>query len=323
MTRAGVGPDGMRWLVLATMASWGLNLPVMKLLLPVFGTLSTSALRLLVATALLTAVGCFSHRAWPRLTARQWLALLLCGAVMVYANQIFLMQGMRRTSATHTALIIALNPLLASLLAAVLLKVRLRGSRLLGVLLGFGGVALVIGHQSSQGTGSSVLGDSLVLGAVVTWVIGGVMVQRLAGPGLAASPDAGPAGAAVGIDSGTVTWAVNLVGAALLTLHLLIDGGPWVLPDVQVSAGVIGMLLLSGVVATALGALVWNHALATLGIAHVSLYVYWVPIFGVAFSVLLLGEPLTRWHLIGLAAVLAGTWLGTRGAVRPNVPAGE
>ena len=34
-----------------------------------------------------------------------------------------------------------------------------------------------------------------------------------------------------------------------------------------------------------------------------------VEVAGVA--VLLLGEPLTLWHTVGLAAVLGGTWLGT------------
>ena len=90
----------------------------------------------------------------------------------------------------------------------------------------------------------------------------------------------------------------------------------------KLMVGVV-MMVLSGLLATAAGALVWNRALSTLGVAHVSLYVYWVPIFGVAFSVLLLGEPLTLWHVIGLVAVLAGTWLGTRGAARSAVPAGE
>ena len=38
--------QGLRWLLLGTMALWGLNLPVMKLLLPVFGTLGTPVLRM-------------------------------------------------------------------------------------------------------------------------------------------------------------------------------------------------------------------------------------------------------------------------------------
>ena len=48
--------------------------------------------------------------------------------------------------------------------------------------------------------------------------------------------------------------------------------------------------------------------------ARTALYAYWVPIFGVLFAVLLLGEPVTIWHGVGLVAVLSGTWLGTRRA---------
>jgi len=69
---------------------------------------------------------------------------------------------------------------------------------------------------------------------------------------------------------------------------------------------------VSSLLATAVGALVWNRALVVLGVARTALYAYWVPIFGVLFAVLLLGEPLTVWHGVGLAAVLGGTWLGTR-----------
>jgi len=37
-------------------------------------------------------------------------------------------------------------------------------------------------------------------------------------------------------------------------------------------------------------------------------------VFGVAVAALLLGERLTWWHLFGFAAVMSGTWLGTRPA---------
>ena len=330
-------PIRMRWLLLATMALWGLNLPVMKLLLPVFGTLGTPVLRMLAACVLLSLVAWWRHRAWRRsestptltslaaphgganrlgatrrrLSLRQWSALVACGAVMIYLNQVLLMEGMQRTSATHAALIMALNPLMASLLAAGLLGVPLTRQRLSGVALGFGGVALVILKSGQAAAASTVLGDALVIAAILAWVVGGVMVQRLADPTRGS------------IDSDTVSWAVNVVGLAMLVLHLAWVGGPLIESPAAVSGGMVLLLVLSGVLSTAVGALVWNRALATLGVAHVSLYVYWVPIFGVAFSVLLLGEPLTVWHVIGLVAVLAGTWLGTRGAARSTVPAGE
>ena len=306
---------GLRWLLLGTMALWGLNLPVMKLLLPVFGTLGTPVLRMAAACVLLSLVlglGLrMGRRGWPRVTLRQWAALVACGTVMIYVNQVLLMAGMQRTSATHAALIMALNPLMASLLAAGLLGVPLTRRRSSGVALGFGGVALVILQRGGAAAAGTLLGDALVIAAILAWVVGGVMVQRLADP------------ARGSLDSDTVSWAVNMVGLVLLAMHLVWVGAPLVAVPAAAGWGMVALLLVSAWLSTAVGALVWNRALATLGVAHVSLYVYWVPIFGVAFSVRLLGEPLTPWHVVGLVAVLAGTWLGTRGEVRSTVPAGE
>jgi drug/metabolite transporter (DMT)-like permease len=72
------------------------------------------------------------------------------------------------------------------------------------------------------------------------------------------------------------------------------------------------LMLFSALIATAFGNLAWNHAIAKIGVARVSLWFYWVPIFGVGFAALLLGEPLSVWHAVGLAAVIAGTAIGTR-----------
>jgi drug/metabolite transporter (DMT)-like permease len=294
----------MRWLLLATMATWGINLPVMTILLPVFGPQATPVLRMLCASALLSLVTWRVQRGWPRLSRQQWLVLVMCGAVMVYANQVFLMQGLRRTTATNAALIMALNPLLSSLMAAVAFRLPITAARWWGLALGFGGVAAVVLHRPEAALGGGGLGDLLVLGSVITWVAGGVMVQRLGDP------------RTDGIDTGTLSWAVNMAGTAMLVLHFAFLGEPLLQPGATPSWSVAALLVMSGFLATAVGSLVWNRALATLGVSHVSLYVYWVPIFGVAFSVLLLGEPLTVWHLAGLAAVLGGTWLGTRGGPR-------
>lgn len=309
----GAPPATLRWLLLATMATWGLNLPVMKLLLPVFGTLGTSVLRMVSGCVLLSVVTWWGRRAWPRLDARQWAALALCGAMMVYANQIMLMQGMRRTTATNAALIMALNPLLSSLLAAATLRVPITGVRWLGLALGFGGVAVVILHRPSVALGDGGLGDLLVLGAVATWVAGGVMVQRLArSPDSAAPGAAGPRFTVGAMSSDTVSWGLNMAGTAMLILHMALTGGTTPAPGATVTPGLVALLVASGFLATAVGGLVWNRAVVRLGVSHVSLYVYWVPIFGVTFSMLLLAEPVTVWHLLGMAMVLGGTWLGTR-----------
>ena len=287
---------GLQALLLGTAAVWGANLSVVKLLLVQMEPLLVSVLRMLVAAVAVAAVVAWRRMPWPQLSRRQWGALAGCAFLMVYINQIFFVHGVAGTNAANAALIIALNPLVSSLLAVVLLGDRLSPPRILGVALGFGGVAAVVLHRPGMALGGAGVGDLLVLCSVTTWVLGGVMVQRLAR----------------GIDPLFISAVLNVIGTVLLLLHVGLRPSPLVYDASRIDGMTVVLIGVSGLLATALGGIVWNRALMVLGVARTALYSYWVPIFGVLFAVLLLGEPLTVWHGVGLAAVLAGTWLGTR-----------
>lgn len=287
---------GLQALLLGTAAVWGANLSVVKLLLVQMEPLLVSVLRMLVAAVAVAAVVAWRRMPWPQLSRRQWGALAGCAFLMVYINQIFFVHGVAGTNAANAALIIALNPLVSSLLAVVLLGDRLSPPRILGVALGFGGVAAVVLHRPGMALGGAGLGDLLVLCSVTTWVLGGVMVQRLAR----------------GIAPLFISAVLNVIGTVLLLLHVGLRPSPLVYDASRINGMTVVLIGVSGLLATALGGIVWNRALMVLGVARTALYSYWVPIFGVLFAVLLLGEPLTVWHGVGLAAVLAGTWLGTR-----------
>ena len=287
---------GLQALLLGTAAVWGANLSVVKLLLVQMEPLLVSVLRMLVAAVAVAAVVDWRRMPWPQLSRRQWGALAGCAFLMVYINQIFFVHGVAGTNAANAALIIALNPLVSSLLAVLLLGDRLSPQRIVGVALGFGGVAAVVLHRPGMALGGAGLGDLLVLCSVTTWVLGGVMVQRLAR----------------GIDPLFISAVLNVIGTALLLVHVGLRPSPLVYDASRINGMTVVLIGVSGLLATALGGIVWNRALMVLGVARTALYSYWVPIFGVLFAVLLLGEPLTVWHGVGLAAVLAGTWLGTR-----------
>lgn len=286
----------MRWLLLGTMAVWGANLSVVKLLFESLEPMLVAVLRMAVSAVALMAVVLWHGHRWPALRRDQWLTLLGCAVLMIYLNQIFFTEGVARTAAANAALIIALNPLVSALVAALLLGDRLTRSRLAGVVLGFGGVAAVVLNRPGAALGSGGLGDLLLFGSVMTWVLGGVLVQRLSRE----------------LDSGLVSAMLSVIGTVLLALHLGLRPAPVVVDWSRITAGTVALLVVSSLLATAAGALVWNRALVVIGVARTALYAYWVPIFGVLFAVLLLGEPLSVWHGVGLAAVLGGTFLGTR-----------
>jgi uncharacterized membrane protein len=108
-------------------------------------------------------------------------------------------------------------------------------------------------------------------------------------------------------------------GAACLVLHSLVQalwqGGAPAMPS---AADLWGIAIVSGMLSTGIGNLMWNRAIGLVGMARAAVWLYWVPLFGVAAAVGLLGEPLTVWHAVALLLVFAGTYLGTQVAPVPR-----
>lgn len=278
-----------------TMLLWGLNLPAVKWLTGEFDPVLMSAIRTAAACILL---------AWmlprrsplPRFSAADWRLLVLCGGLMVYLNQWLLSGGVARSSATNGALIVALNPLAASVLALWLYGERAEPRRVAGVLMGLLGVGLVILQRPGAELTRAGLGDLMVVGAVFVFTLGAMLLQRLLSV----------------VDAALVGLTIHGVGALCLGLHA---GVAWIWggasPKASGNAWVWLLLVLVGAMITGGGNLLWNRASRLIGVARASVWMYWVPIFGVAAAVAFLGEPLTAWHVAGLVLVLGGTWLGT------------
>lgn len=284
--------------LIGAMAIWGLNVTAVKLLTESFHPSALAALRMIVACAALTGIVLWKRCAPVALTWRQFCAVVVCAVLMVYLNQILFAQGLLRSTATNAALIMALSPLVSALLAALVFRERLTFQRLGGVVLGFAGVTAVVLSHPGSGLSSAGAGDLLLVAAVVSFAAGGVIIQRLARE----------------LHTLAISWAIYVVGAVLLAAHAVLGS------DVMSGASLFpgwrpwALVVYSGVLGTAISNLVWNGAIARIGVARTAIFLYWVPVFGVLFAALLLGEKLTLWHLAGFVSVMAGTYLGTRQA---------
>lgn len=294
-----MNPLRMQLLLIATMAVWGMNISVVKLLTQHYDTLLISCLRMSLATLVINGTLVWSRQPFPK-AAMSWSTLwrlIVCGLCMVYLNQLFFVGGMQLASATNASLIMALSPLVAALMAAVVFREPLSRRRVFGVVLGFGGVFVVVVSGPGATFSSAGLGDLILLLAVLSFVIGGLIIQSLARQ----------------FSALFISSAIYTVGSLALIIHVTLSS------SVQVSwhtvfPGVAPVLLMlvSGVVATAMGNMFWSRAISELGASRSSVYQYWIPVFGVAFAMLILGEPFTLWHLVGLLGIILGTYLGTR-----------
>ena len=272
---------------------WGLNLSVVKALTQTLDLSLIAMLRMLACVACLTLlyrhkIGLIRH--WhPAL----WAQATAAGVLMVYLNQVLFTQAMGRTSATNASLIIALGPMVSATLEYLFFR-RPMGPRMRwGLVLALIGVVTVITHRPGAQWQQAALGDVLIFSSVVIFAIGGALTQRI-------SPQ---------LDPMSMTWYTHVLGCALLCMDSFLRLDDVLTPLSALDAKAWGMTLFSGLVATGLGAVIWAKGIATLGVGRTAAYLSWVPVLGVAFGALLLGEPVTLWHALGVGLVLIGTVL--------------
>lgn len=185
------------------------------------------------------------------------------------------------------AILMAVMPLTTLLLAHFFTSdEKLTAPRVAGMLLGFTGVAILIGPAVLQGLGDQALRQAAVAGGAVCYAIATIMAKRL--PPM---PD-------------TVKAACMVIGATVLMapVTLLVDR-PWTLsPPLEA----LGSIVYLGIFPTALAALVFFTLLRRAGANFVALNNYLIPSLGVTWGVLFLGEALSPQSLAALAIILSG-----------------
>jgi drug/metabolite transporter (DMT)-like permease len=205
--------------------------------------------------------------------------------------------GEQHVASSLTAILIATVPLNVALLAPRFDPAeRATGIRLVGLLVGFAGVVIVVsrGDLARLGSGSVGDGEALMFAAVVSWALYTIGGRKVMG-GL--SPLAATTYAAL--------WGT--LSLALLAAPRLGD-----LSAAQFDWRVILSLLYLGVLGTAV-AFVWYYmSVKKLGASVTSVFNNLVPVFGVAISVVLLGEPLLMSMLVGGAVTIVGVMMVSR-----------
>src|SRR5689334_22905138 len=128
--------------IAAATVLWSVNYTFAKMAVSEIDPFAVALVRILVATPLLMAAMAPTGRAL-RPSLQELRAALPLGLTGVLANQIFFITGIRRTTPAHSALVVAMLPVLVLILAAVLLKERLTLLKVAGVSLALSGVILI------------------------------------------------------------------------------------------------------------------------------------------------------------------------------------
>jgi drug/metabolite transporter (DMT)-like permease len=171
---------------------------------------------------------------------------------------------------------------------------RVTGLRAVGIGLGILGVAVLVGVDPQGGLWGAI-GTLAVVLAAVSYAGGSLYVQRK-----------------LDDSSGLLIMTASTIWGAIVILPLGIAQAPSEMPGWKA----IMAILVMGVVATALGLLLYIHLVENYGSSRASLVVYLLPVIALFYGAVFLDEPLRATAVFGLALILGGVALGS-GLVRP------
>jgi drug/metabolite transporter (DMT)-like permease len=288
--------------LLGVVLIWGFNLPVVKIALRQFDPLSFNAVRFVLAAILLLLLLLRSRDESPRASPTDMLKLLGLGLLGQTAYQIFFIEGIARTTASHTALIFGMTPVVVAVLSLLLGHEKVGVPGWAGALLAFGGEYLIIaGKAPTEGPTPSLRGDLLVLGAALCWCLYTVLARPLL------SRHSPLKVTALSVGWGTLAMLPFCVPALLRQEWRLVSPANWLIA------------ILSSLLALVLAYLLWYRSVQRVGNVRTAVYTNLVPVTGTFAGWLILGEHLYPLLALGAAAIFAGIALtrSRRGEAAP------
>ena len=272
--------------LVALAAMWGASYLFMRYAVPHLGPALLIELRVLLAGAALLA---WAHASGGAIAwGRDWKAFAFVGVVGTALPFVLIAEALTRIDASTAAILNALSPLFASIVAALWIHERLTVAKLAGIALCLAGTAVLVGWTPAPMSPSQLAGAAMSVAATVLYGISIVFSKvKLR----AASP--------IGISAATL-----LAAAAVLLPFAAASPPPVALAHVPGAA----WLAVAGlaVVSTTVAFIFYYRLIADVGPVKAITVTLLVPVFGMLWGVVFLGEPVTPGRIAGCAIILAG-----------------
>jgi probable blue pigment (indigoidine) exporter len=241
------------------------------------------SLRFLISGLIGIALARFLGQTW-RLTPGQWRATIVFGLCQnaLYLGLNFV--AMQTVEASLASIIASTMPLAVGFAGWVIFRERLSALGVLGLCAGAGGVALIMGARMQAG--ADFYGIALCFIAVASLTVSTLMVR----------------GASSGGNLLMIVGLQMLVGSAFLVIPGLILDLPVVNWSMKLVLAFSYTVLMPGLVAT----FIWFWLVQRIGAVKAATFHFLNPFFGVMIAVVLLGETLRIWDIVGVVIIMFG-----------------
>lgn len=269
-------------------AVWGASFPLIRIAAPAFGPLPMACLRCALAAVVLAALMRVTRQAWP--ARMHWRAITLLALLTVVSPFVLFNWAGLVLPAGYSAVLNATAPLFGVLAGAMFEQERLTARKLAGCAAGLGGVALLVQLGPVTPDLRVVLAVAACITASAAYGFGAVLMKRAT---LKHEPL--PASAAVHV-------------AAALVLLLPAAGAA---PAVVVRTEAVIALLVLGTFTSGFMYLISMRLMREIPASAATSSAFLIPLFGVTWGGLFLGEPFTVGMLPGVVLVLVACALVT------------
>lgn len=280
------------FLMLLAILLWAVNFSIIKIALREFSIHGFNGPRLFLASILLLI---FLWRKEGRLSVRRadLPRLIALGIIGNTFYQLLFINGISRTTASSTSLIMTMTPIFIALLSAVFIHERIHWAGWLGIFMAFFGLYLVLfgsGGSFSLG-GQTLRGDLMILTGNLCWAVYTVFSKPF-----------------LDTMSPLKLTSLTLAFGALFYLPAAakdILATPWAALSWQSWAA----LFFSGIFALAVSYVIWYSSVRRIGNTKTGIFGNITPVFTVFFAYLFLDERITPPQVIGALIIFFGFYL--------------
>jgi drug/metabolite transporter (DMT)-like permease len=269
-------------------AVWGASFPLIRIAAPAFGPLPMAFLRCVLAAVVLGAIMRIARKAWPG--RAHWRALTVLSLLTVVAPFVFFNAAGLVLPAGYSAVLNALAPMFGVLAGAVFGEERLTGRKLAGCAVGLAGVALLVQLGPVSVSWQVLLGVLACVAASACYGFGAVLMKR-------ATRTHQPLAASA---------AVHIAGAVVLLLPAAAMA-----PSVHLRADAAIALAVLGTFTSGFMYWISMRLMREIPASAATSSAFMIPMFGVTWGALFLGEPVTAGMVPGVALVLVACALVT------------
>jgi drug/metabolite transporter (DMT)-like permease len=277
--------------VLGALILWSSSFVAIKVAYTTFPPITLAVTRFVVATLILGALALLPGNR-VRLEKKDILTFAVCGLTGIMLYAVLQNIAMQWTSASSATLIIASYPIITLLLESVIYKIKLSAVKIVAVLIAIVGVVILSYVKAESRLEGELLGILLLVAAGVVWAVYNFMTKKVVNryPPI------------------TLLFYSTLFGTIFMLPLVLFERGQWQQPTLMS----FSMMMFLGVFCSVIAFLLYNRGLKTMAASTVTSMLNLVPIFGVFFSWLLLGEQVSLRKFIGGAIVIFGVMLSVR-----------